>query len=57
MNFGLAQSVSWGMGPLATGIFAYDDVYCNGAETVLDQCVHLNVADCNTYEGIWIVCG
>jgi hypothetical protein len=56
LNYGPAKSVSWGAGPLPFLPFAYDDVYCNGNESDLDKCAHVNVADCSNFEGILIAC-
>ena len=36
--------------------FSYDDVKCVGTETTLNACPHVNVHDCGSNEGLWIVC-
>jgi hypothetical protein len=36
--------------------FSYDNVKCNGTETSLDNCKHLNVHDCDATEGAGVVC-
>jgi hypothetical protein len=42
-------------GAVATN-FAYDDVKCVGTEATLDACPHVNIHDCGSNEGVWIVC-
>ena len=36
--------------------FSYDDVYCSGSETSLDDCPHNNEENCNGYEAAGVVC-
>ena len=38
-------------------LFAFDNVRCNGNETSLNDCPHLNTDDCSLEEGAGVVCG
>jgi hypothetical protein len=37
-------------------VFAFDNLNCSGNETNLKSCPHLNVDDCNSFEGAGVVC-